>query len=161
MKTITINVYSFDELTDKAKEKARDEYRNKRYNYSYSGSEENYDSLKAFCEYFEVNIKDYSISPYSYSYVNTDVKNQNFRGLKLNQVNPDYMPTGYSMDYPLWATFYNVFKETSNALQAFNDAVDQWIKDVNSDYEYQDSDEYIDEIMTINDYEFDENGVIL
>lgn len=156
MKTITINVYAFYELSESAKQKARDKYLTEYHEYSWLN--EGKDSLKSFCEYFNVDLKDYSVSPCSYSYVETNASNQNFRGVKLKTINRDYMPTGYCMDCSLWITFYDVFKATGNALQAFNEAIDQWVKDMISDMKYQDSDEYIDEHMTINEYEFDEKG---
>jgi hypothetical protein len=43
-------------------------------------------------------------------------------------------------------------------LRAFNDAIDQAIKDIVSDMEYQNSDEAVDEMLIANEYEFDEDG---
>ena len=160
MKTKTINVYSFDELSEKAKDHARYECR-KNDVFVYIGWKESFESLKTFCDYFNINIKDYEVSIYRHSFVQTDAANQNFRGIKLKSLNRDNMPTGYCMDCSLWLTFYDVFKTSGNALQAFNEAIDQWIKDVVSDMEYQDSDEYIDEYMICNEYEFYEDGVRL
>ena len=156
MKTITIKVYSFDELSDSAKEKARSVYRSDGHYYAWG--DENIYSLKAFCDYFSVVLTDYSIGTSSYSWVKTNATNQNFRGLKLKTIDRDYMPTGYSMDCSLWMTFYDVFKLTGNALQAFNDAIDQFIKDTVSDMEFQESDEYIDEMMSMNEFEFNQDG---
>tara|TARA_R110000823_G_scaffold271003_1_gene390498 strand:- start:122 stop:604 length:483 start_codon:yes stop_codon:yes gene_type:complete len=160
MKTITINVYSFDELSDSAKDKARSDYR-KHDVFGYIWWNESFNSLKAFCKHFNVEIKDYEVSTYRHSWVKTDANNQKFRGLKLKAIARDYMPTGYCMDCSLWMTFYDVFKLTGNALQAFNNALDQWVKDVILDIEYQDSDEVIDQNMICNNYEFDQNGVLL
>lgn len=159
MKTIEITVYSFNELSDKSKEKARNNYRVNDCS-GYFWWSESFDSLQTFCNKFNVKIKDYEVSHYGYSWVKTDVINQNFRGLKLKTIDRDYMPTGYCMDCSLWITFYDVFKQTGNALQAFNEAIDQWVKDTVTDMEDQNSDEYIDQHMTMNDYEFYENGVM-
>lgn len=156
MKTMTINVYSFDELSDKAKNHARNEYRKKGYDYAWCS--ENLDSLKVFCNHFNVNVKDYELSTHRHSWVKTDATSQKFRSLKLKTIDRDYMPTGYCMDCSLWMTFYDVFKLTGNALQAFNDAIDQFIKDTVSEMEHQESDEYIDEVLSMYDSEFNQKG---
>jgi hypothetical protein len=88
----------------------------------------------------------------------TNAENAHFRGRKLSEVNRDYMPTGYCLDCNLWETFRTVWKETGSPLRAFNDAIDQAIKDIVSDMEYQNSDEAIDEMLIANEYEFDEDG---
>lgn len=156
MKTITINVYSFDELSESAKQKARDKYRTGYHEYSWL--DEGIDSLKAFCSHFGITLTDWSVGAYQCSWVSTNANKDDFRGVKLKTIDREYMPTGYCMDCSLWITFHDVFKATGNALQAFNEAIDQWVKDMVFDMEYQDSDEYIDECMTINAYEFDEKG---
>lgn len=156
MKTMTINVYAFNELSENAKQKARHEYRIKQREYFWL--DEGFDSLKAFCHHFGVALTDWSVGTCSYSWVATNANKDDFRGVKLKTINRDYMPTGYCMDCSLWITFYDVFKASGNALLAFNEAIEQWVKDMVSDMEYQDSDEYIDEHMTINEYEFNEHG---
>jgi len=49
MKTITINLYKFDELTEKAKQTAIDKYRNKHDNYFY------YDETSPSCLRWKVD----------------------------------------------------------------------------------------------------------
>lgn len=156
MKTMTINVYAFNELSESAKQKARDNYRAKCH--EYFCLDEGFDSLKAFCSHFGVTLTDWSIGTGSYSWVSTNANKDDFRGVKLKAINRDYMPTGYCMDCSLWITFYDVFKATGNALLAFNEAINQWVKDMVLDMEYEESDEYIDEHMIINEYEFNEHG---
>ena len=156
MRTISFNAYKFDELSDEAKENARDWW---------SGIGEEYfwwneavQSLEAFCDHFNVTIKDYSVDTWGHSYVDTDASNQNFRGLKLKVVDREQMPTGYCADCDLWYTFHDEFKRTGDALHAFNEAIDAWLKAVRSDMEYQQSDEFIDDHLTANEYEFTEDG---
>ena len=158
MKTVTIALYKFDELSDDAKETAREAYR-------YSGIEyfwfdDAIGSIKAFCDYFNVKIKDYEIGAYSPSYLTTDANNANFRGIKLKSIDRENMPTGYCLDCTLWQTFYDQFKRTGDALYAFNDAIDDAVREIVRDAEYQYSDESIDEMLTINEYDFTENGKI-
>lgn len=156
MRTITINAYTFNELSDEAKDRAIEWYRSKVTEYVWM--EEDLDSLKAFCKFYNVNIKDYSVGVWGHSYVETDVSNQHFRGLKLRQVNKDWDETGYCADFTLAETFYSVFASTGNALKAFNEAIDAWLKHTIDDMEYQSSDEYISELLDINEYEFDIYG---
>lgn len=156
MRTITTNIYTFDELSENAKESARQWYREQRLEYFWS--DEAFDSLRAFCNQFNVKLKDYSIGTWCHSYVDTDATNQHFRGLKLKSVKREQSPTGYCADSILWYTFYDTFKASGNALYAFNEAIDAWVRDTVNEMEYQESDEFIDEHLTINEFEFTESG---
>jgi hypothetical protein len=71
------------------------------------------------------------------------------------------MPTGYYLDCDLWITFYDVFKASGDAKAAFEAAIDTWVRQIVADMEYQESDEAIAEMLSINDYEFLESGGIL
>ena len=158
MRTITVDVFTFNELSDKAKDKAREWYRSTCFEYVFL--DDAFNSLETFCNAFGVKIKDYSVGTWGHSYIKTDAGNANFRGLKLRDVKRDNMPTGYCLDCDLWMTFYDTFKATSDALGAFNAAIDAWVKAVVADMEYQESDECIDELMIANEYEFNENGEV-
>lgn len=157
MRTEQVIIYTFDELNDAAKDKAREWYRQ---SLDYPWWSESNDSIKAFCDEFGVSIKDYSIGAFSHSYIETDVENSNFRGLKLKNVKRDNMPTGYCIDCELWETFYDDFKRTGNALYAFNEAIDAAVCSIVADAEYQYTDESVEEMLTINEYEFTEDGSI-
>jgi len=78
--------------------------------------------------------------------------------VKLKSIDRDSMPTGYCLDCALWFTFFDEFKRTGSAKKAFDDAIYAGFKAWRDDMEYQLSDESIDESMTINEYEFYENG---
>ena len=157
MRTAKIELYKFNELSDDAKEKAREWYKT---DLDYPWWDESINSIKAFCDYFNVKIKDYEIGAYSPSYLTTDANNANFRGIKLKSIDRENMPTGYCLDCTLWQTFYDQFKRTGDALYAFNDAIDDAVREIVRDAEYQYSDESIDEMLTINEYDFTENGKI-
>ena len=157
MRTEQVTIYTFDELNDVAKDKAREWYRQ---GLEYPWFDESMNSIKCFCDEFGVSIKDYSIGAFSHSYIETDVENSNFRGLKLKNVKRDNMPTGYCLDCALWQTFYDEFKRTGDALHAFNDAIDNARREIVADIEYQYTDESVDEMLIINEYEFTENGSI-
>jgi len=157
MRIENVTIYTFDELNDVAKDKAREWYRQ---GLEYPWFDESMKSIYEFCDYFGICIKDYSIGAFSHSYIETDVENSNFRGLKLKTVKRDNMPTGYCLDCELWETFYDEFKRTGDALYAFNNAIDVAVRSIVSDAEYQYTDESVDEMLTINEYEFTENGKI-
>ena len=153
MRVIEQTIYHFDELSDKAKETARDCFRD----LDYAWSNEAKQSIEAFCAAFNVSLLDYSVDSYR-SFYRTDASNANFRGKKLSQFNRDYMPTGYYLDNDLWMAFYDVFRTTGDAKYAFNGALYAGFKSWREDMEYQTTDEYIDDFILANEYEFYENG---
>lgn len=155
MKVIEINVYSFDELDDKAKEKARDWYR---HGMDFHWSDESIGSIKEFCEHFGARLTNWSVGAHEPFSFDVDAPASLFRGLKLRDVDRDAMPTGYCLDCSLWFTFYDTFKATGCASKAFEAALNEAFKDWRTDMEWQMSDEYIDEHLTINEYQFTETG---
>ena len=158
MRTIEQTIYTFEELpTDAAKEKARDWFRNAG---DCAWMDESRQSIEAFCNHFGVTLRDWSVGAYSPIDYRTDASNEHFRGCKLRDVKRDYMPTGYCVDCSLWETFHDEFKRTGDAKGAFDSAMYAGFKAWRADLEWQMSDEYIDECLSINAYEFDENGRI-
>jgi len=155
MRTIEKTLFTFEELSDSAKETARENWR---ANMDFAWSDESIDSIKAFCEYFNVTLTDWRVGAYEPFDYETNAENRHFRGVKLKTINRDSMPTGYCLDCDLWFTFYDEFKRTGDAKNAFDDAIYAGFKAWRDDMEYQLSDESIDESLTINEYEFYENG---
>lgn len=155
MRIVEEKIYQFTELDDSAKERAREWWTE---GLEYHWWKDSMDSIKTFCNHFDIKIKDYQIGAFSPSYLDTDAENHAFRGLKLKDFKRDHNPTGYILDCTLWETFYDTWKETSDPLEAFNQAIDKAVKDIQSDIEYQYSDEAVDEMLIINEYEFTENG---
>ena len=156
MQTITVNLYSFSELSDDAKQNAIEKIR---YPYELAWSDESLDSIKTFCNYFNVKLKSYEVDSCTFDYSH-DATNENFRGIKLSSINRDHMPTGYCLDCDLWMTFYDEFKRTGSALKAFNDALYAGFKAWRNDIEWQLSDEHLSEYAEANEYQFTENGSI-
>ena len=155
MRQETIEIFKFNELSDKAKDKAREWYRT---NIDFSWADESLDSIKVFCEHFNITLKSYSVAPYENPDYSVELLNSNFRGLKLKDFNRDNMPTGYFLDCTLWITFFLEFKATGCAKKAFDSALWAGFIGWRDDMESQLSDEYIDEHMIINEYEFTETG---
>ena len=157
MKTATINIYTFDELTDDAKDRAREWWR--------TGSEygwwtESLASIKTFCDEFGVSVGRYEVGTSCYSYLNTDAENEHFRGRKLSTFDRDAMPTGYCLDSTLRYTFADEWKRTGSPKLAFEAAINEAVDEIVRDMEFQDSDECVDEMLSINGYEFTEDGRI-
>lgn len=157
MRTETTNIYKFDELSDEAKEEAREWYRDSD---NYGESNENHKSLVHFCRRFGVSPVDWEIGPYVPSYMRTDATPKHFRGVRLRDFTGEEIPTGYYIDCSLWGTFYNEFKTTGDAYHAFNKAVDKWVSTYVTNWEWSLEDEQVDESLRDNGYEFTEDGTI-
>lgn len=156
MEIIEVAVFSFDELGEEAKEKARSWYRD---GLEYPWFSEALGSIRAFVGHFNVELKDWSLGSGSgRDYIHTTATNENFRGVKLKGIDKNYMPTGYCLDADLWGEFFEVFKKTGDAKYSFEQALEQAIIGIQRDIDYQFSDECIDEMLRINDYQFTENG---
>ena len=154
MRTVTLTVYLFSELSDTAKEKARQWWRE---HIDFDGSDELH-SIQTFCKHFDVKLTHWSVGAHSPIEYKHDASNENFRGRKLKDFKHDHMPTGYYLDCDLWQTFYTVFKNTGDAKRAFDAALDAGFRGWRADMEHQLSDECVDERLKSNGYEFDENG---
>jgi hypothetical protein len=152
MRVIEKTVYLFSELSDRAKENARDWFRMS--DDSDIGDEMH--SIHEFCGHFGVWLMDYSVNAWGSIDYKHNAENHNFRGVKLKSVDRDAMPAGFYLDCDLWHAFYDEFKRTGDAKQAFDSAVYAGFKTLRGEMEYRQSDEYIDEMM--DGYEFDEEG---
>jgi hypothetical protein len=154
MRTIEKTIYTFDELDECAKSRAREWYRN---GLEYPFFDDAKSSLKAFCDEFRVEILDYRLGDYR-GFVKTDASNANFRGFKLSQFDREAMPTGMCFDCSLRYTFADEFKKYGDALNAFKSALNAFTLEIERDVEYQLSDEAVEESIEANGYEFDEGG---
>ena len=156
MRTITKQVFYMSELSDRARERALEKMRG--WSDVYGWSAESLQSIRAFCDHFGVTLKNYSVGPWSPIEYETDATNANFRGVKLRDIDPHNMPTGYCFDCALWETMHAEFKRTGDALYAFNQALGAGFCEWRNDWEDAYSDEQLAEMAEINEYEFDENG---
>ena len=152
MRTIEIQVFKFDELNDRAKERARDWWRSTDH---YGWDEDSRHSISTFCSHFGVKLKEYDVDNCWFKH---DASNDTFRGRKLKDFKRDHMPTGYCLDCALWETFYDEFKRTTSAAIAFDNALRAGLREWRDDRDHQNTDEYIDEVLIANEYEFTEEG---
>ena len=156
MRVLTVEAFRFQDLEDEAKERAREWYRN---GLDYPWFSESIDSIRAFAKHFGVSLMDWEIGG-GRNYIKTDATNANFRGVRLDSINRDYMPTGYCLDADLWESFYDEFKKTGDAKHAFEQALEAALCAIQRDIEYQYSNEAVDESLRFNEYEFNSNGSI-
>lgn len=158
MRTIETTIYRFDELSDKAKERAIE---NMRRITEYPWFSECLDSLRAFCDEFSVRVTDYTLSDCYRASISTDSTSRNFRGVKLSSFDREAMPTGFCFDCDLRYTFHDEFKRTGNAYHAFETSIEAFLCSVKRDIEWSFSDEAITENIEANGYEFTEGGEIV
>lgn len=156
METVQIEVFTFDELSERAKETARQWWCSDCEPLAWS--DESLGSIKDFCEHFGVTLKDWDVRPYGCPSYSTNAENRHFRGLRLSQVDKNAMPTGYCLDTTLWVTFYDHFEKTGDAKGAFDAALWEAFKEWRNDMEYQLSDECVDDLLIVNGYTFTEDG---
>lgn len=158
MRTIEKTVYDFSELSEKAKEKAMDKWFSSGFEYAWI--DESIDSVKAFCDAFGITITDWQLGEHCHSYISTDATPDNFRGVKLSEIDREQMPTGYCLDNDLWYTFHDVFKATGSAWVAFKQAIEAAVSAIIADMESQTSEEYLEDFFDANGFEFYEDGTI-
>lgn len=72
MRTITTNVYQFDELSEMAKQSAIEKYRNTDYDYSFYYDELK-DSIKAMCEVFNIKTGNRSWSDLNFGNIDDNI----------------------------------------------------------------------------------------
>ena len=156
MRVIEKEVFTYEELSESAKHEAKQWWIGNGIEYHWWDDSKS--SIEAFCKHFGVKIINYDIGAFSHSWMTTNADNSHFRGLKIKGFDPDKMPTGYYLDCALWGTFHKTWKETGSPLKAFNEAIDEAVKDIQKDWEYQYSDEAVEEMLILNEYEFTEEG---
>ncbi len=157
MRPLTVNLYTFEELSEDAKERAR-EWGREVIGSDPAWSDESLGSIKTFCSRFGVTLREWSVGAYAPVDYYAPFDNANFRGLRLREFQRDAMPTGYCLDCALWQKFYDEFKRTGNAKGAFDAALWAGFITWRNDMEGQLEDESIDDFLTANEYEFDECG---
>lgn len=151
-----MNLYTFEELSDDAKSRARQWWT---ANLDYPWFDEAIDSIKAFCDEFGVSITDYQLGEYG-SYVRTNATNDSFRGFTLKQAEQlrEKELSGYYLDMDMTKEFYDVFKASGDAKYSFQQALEQALISIQKDIEWQYTDEAVDDCLIANQYEFDQEG---
>lgn len=178
MKTIEINAYEFSELNDEAKKTA---YNTWLSNHEYFYFDENDNTLKEFCRFFDITVNHYEydtvISDYS---MKTDYHNEElsvYEQLKILESNYENMKnnaryggskscelTGYYMDEVILQPVRTII-ENKGAFSSYYDTMETCLDDFFeacvSDYEYSSSLEFFKEECSYLDLYFTENGKLL
>ena len=141
MKTIEINAYEYNELSDKAKLKALIDYQS---DCEYSWSREAIDSLDKFMTAVGVEMTDYQLD-----WLCPSRSNVRYEGTPHGQFIKESL-TGVFSDYALTTT-WNKTKSIELAVRAF-------LEDICNDYEHQLSEEGFIEYCEGNEVNFDEDG---
>lgn len=184
MKTITINLYDFDELSKEAKTKALQEHCSQSDFFWY---DEYFESLKAGIEHFDFELNDYSIdyTGYSPSYIKITAKDDcDLTGEALktyllanyneafNQITKKYQPTftedldcmftGYCADISFMEPINEFIKKPYDITieELIQKGFDNWLKDIKSEYEYTQTEDYFKDHCEANEYTFEANGVM-
>lgn len=170
MKTIETIVHEFNELSDAAKEVARDWYRN---GFEYPWASECLASLKALAEAFNGKVSDYSVDWYgcTHSSASFDMPEMESEAIadilaKMGTFDPktlkghgDCKLTGYCADENAIDGFRIAWHKGERDLNRLMQAGFQtWIKDCQSDCEALLSNEAIDDAIAANEYTFTAEG---
>ena len=145
MRIIETEAYTFDELSDDAKENAKIELASE-----YFWENEATNSLYAFTEEIGIKITDYSMDWCAYGCIN--IEWEWIDKIHTNDITVEQF-TGYCMDFPLIEE-WNDTKDVAKAIGA-------WVNDCQKDYEYQQTDEFMIEHCEANEYEFTKEGKLI
>lgn len=200
MRTIMTNVYTFDELSDEAKEKAINDWRCSGFEFAWTYDTIN--SIKAIADAMNCKAEWYSYDGITYdvsfySHETEDIENlsgkrayayiwnnylfpsrkyktywkdrvihcdgrKNWKRISKISYGWDDCPfTGYCADccfIEAWREWKRSFNKYSTVGDFINTVAGKLGKEWTNDNEYQMTDEYISEILSINDYEFTEDG---
>lgn len=188
MRTETIEIYKYSELSEKAKERA---YYDSLNSFEYFWAEENSASLQAFADLFDLKIQKFSYPDHAfvdwdnnfsddvlalrgsrlvkYLYNNYGRKlyrpKRRYKGYKFrdSKIFTDINDTltGYCLDYDLLlpvVSFINKPDKYSDITDILQRSINDWLSACTRDHDYQSSQEAWEEACEINNYEFYSDG---
>ena len=174
MRLKTIEIYQFHELEDYAKERARDYFRNSSDLWGWQS--EWWESAQAFSKIAPIDIReaDFERRHVDIRWTGDDdlaelsglrawkwLENNNWFKWAADNKSGKCTMTGYCGDCPFGdaiAEYKDDPKHTPELKQVFYEAAQAWIHEAAADMEYCYSDEHIDDLIEINEYEFLDNG---
>lgn len=163
MRTQTITIYRMIELSDEAKQRAIEEYRNS-YREFFQGHEI-VDTIKEFAHALGIKIVDYSLGDYRSNKIDWTgevTKTQARQAYKnLTKKFIETCPlTGVCYDMDILEAFKDALKN-STIDEAIDKAFKEMIKVYMNEIEHFESDEYIIEEIEGNDMEFTKDGSLV
>lgn len=174
MRTVEIEVFTFNELDERAKENARSWFRLS----DDFDSSEFVDSANAFAEIAPIRITQWDSHYGSVSFNWTDcddiaelsglrawkwLNNNGWFEWAKSNANGDCALTGVFSDCYFGEAIKEYEKtplQTPELEQVFYEAAQAWVYAMKREIEYRQSDEYVDETIESNEYEFLKNGEI-
>ena len=175
MKTKTINLYSFSELSEEAKRKALESWGND--NMKYFWGDDAIKSLLKFVEHFNGSLTNYQIDflePACNSYKLSIPENMPEKDIfdllnELGSYNKKTLRgegecklTGYCMDEELIDGFRKSwFSGERDLRELINAGISQWEITVRKDYEFEFTMEFFADHADVNGLEFDEEGNLI
>jgi hypothetical protein len=170
MRTYQATAYTFDELSDEARERVKQRHGEV---WGYSWADEAIASLKAFAKAFDARVSDYSVDWFncSYSSARFDAPEMSRReiGRRLRALggydkktlkgHGDCKLTGYWTDEDALDGMRKAyFAGESDLCELLQEGFSSWLKAAQADAEDQYSNERFAEFCEANGYEFDEKG---
>lgn len=172
MKTVTesFNIYSFSELSETAKQRAKDDHANL---FGYNWADDALKSLSALAKHFDGTLSDYSVDFFNCSHSSVvftmpemeedEIKE---RLSKLGSFCPDTLRghgdcvlTGFHMDESAIDGFRGAWAAGHRHLDQLMEASgESWLDAVHEDCADQYSDESFSEFCEMNEYRFREDG---
>ena len=154
-KIVEVPVFTVGELSHCAKEKAHSDYLSCSFDFD---STDNIDTIKSFCALFNVNLKDWSVDAYSYSYT-VEIPQQRY----LTKRRAIAMANSWEITqcYFLASVACDAIKEdwqNGDIKHALENALDRMFNACQRDLEYYESVEYFVESCEANEYTFLESG---
>jgi hypothetical protein len=172
MKTRTINIYEFSELSDKAKQHAKELPAFQEFTWA----DECLSSLKALAEHFKGELKDWQIDWHNSSYSSVEFEMPDLEQMPADEIagklaklgtfdpvtlrgNGDCLLTGYCADESAIDGFRQAWHKGERDLNTLmQSAFKNWLKDCQADALGFFDDENFAEHCEANQYEFLENG---
>ena len=147
-----IPVYTFQELSDKAKERAINHFRESR---GFPWNDEYAKSLQYFAGCLNLEIKDYDIG-YPGTYITADYRG--LRGLTLKAAKTLKLSDGFCVSEGLQENFVSEFEKHGDSKAAAEYALRKFAREWEEDIEHYFSDEGITENLSDDDGYYLENG---
>ena len=154
-KMIEIPVFTIGELSENARDKAHSDYLSDGFDFDYS---DNIDTIKSFCDLFDIDLQNWSVDSCSYSYDATIPQQRNITKRKaLAMVNSWEITQGYF----LASIACDAIKEdweNGDIKLAIEDALESMFLACQRELEYYESVECFVESCEANEWTFLESG---
>lgn len=154
MRTVTTTLYTFDELSEDAQERAIEDYRSQ---VEFGWSDEYRDSLRAIESEFGLTVTRWSVDTWNYDF-DCKVTNENIRGRKLKDYPRDMMPTGFGADCDFYQELHDYWKRTGDARGAVESALRAFFRGWRDDWASIFESDYIRDELIDLEFEFTEDG---